>query len=208
MHTNENLNFYSFVGKYDFSIKKFLYSLKKNKNHTDIENHNKEYSKRIKNIYDSIEHIFIFDFLKNIDILFIKKIYELCDNNMIQLNIDREKFMKFIYKKETHKIDFYLTKINEIALLTLKSITNHTNISTKNAVNKAFFVYKYKNDIYMDGWCYIGLVGLLYDLRRKIYRFHSLNINGKNPDKETILDTLIDLLNYCAMLSTLLLNLK
>lgn len=83
------------------------------------------------------------------------------------------------------------------------------NIEKEEILNKVWKLYQEKNDFYGDIWYNRKESGLCLDMGRKIVRIQGFVDNSLGESTaESMFDTLLDLVNYCNLMSVYLIYIK
>ncbi len=119
-----------------------------------------------------------------------------------------ELFEKLLCDLEEHQYskNQILRLLNTIMVNAIGTIQVLCKIEKKEILNKVWRLYKEKNSFYGDIWYNRKESGLCLDMGRKIVRIQGFvdDFLGESTD-ESILDTLLDLINYCNLMNVYLL---
>lgn len=123
----------------------------------------------------------------------------------------KEHFEKLLYDLEEYQYtqNQILGLINIIMTNSVGTIQVSCDMKKEEILNKVWELYQDKNDFYGDIWYNRKESGLCLDMGRKIVRIQGFvdNSLGKST-AEPMFDTLLDLVNYCNLMSVYLMYIK
>lgn len=139
----------------------------------------------------------------------LKKLLEIKYADTIEKQI--EHFEKLLYDLEKHQYTKkqILRLINIIMVNSIGTIQVSCDMEKKEILNKVWELYQDKNDFYGDIWYNRKESGLCLDMGRKIVRIQGFVDNSLGESTaESMFDTLLDLVNYCNLMSVYLIYIK
>ena len=102
-----------------------------------------------------------------------------------------------------------LRLLDIIIVNSIGTIQVSCNMKKEEILNKVWELYQEKNDFYGDIWPNRRESGLCLDMGRKIVRIQGFLDNSLGESTaETMLDTLLDLVNYCNLIKVYLTYIK
>lgn len=122
-----------------------------------------------------------------------------------------EHFEELLCDLEEHQYtkNQILSLLNVIMVNSIGTIQVSCNIEKEEILNKVWKLYQEKNDFYGDIWYNRKESGLCLDMGRKIVRIQGFVDNSLGESTaESMFDTLLDLVNYCNLMSVYLIYIK
>ncbi len=122
-----------------------------------------------------------------------------------------EYFEKMLCELEEHQYtkNQILRLLDIIIVNSIGTIQVSCNMKKEEILNKVWKLYQEKNDFYGDIWYNRKESGLCLDMGRKVVRVQGFVDNSLGESTaETMLDTLLDLANYCNLIKVYITYIK
>jgi hypothetical protein len=181
------------MGKYDCQLKKVIY--------TPLDISNIDCGTCLSEFFDSfisIRDIFLNEYCLDRyslsqELPFLKeKIFDRAECEELQYN-------------KSYWNNIIVVGLQKMIVCVKNILSTMLSISFEEIDDKCWELYVTKNLQYGDAWFMNGAFGVFYDLHRKSARLYEISLNcilksERLSANVSIVDTLIDLVNYCAML--------
>ena len=134
---------------------------------------------------------------------------------LIKFEKDKEQ-QKKLFNNLISELQNNESNVNEITGLLNTIISNALSMSRtlcgieeREMLDKVWMLYQEKNRFYGDIWYSRRETGLCLDMGRKIVRIEGfMNRSHEHTSRETIYDTMLDLVNYCILMKVYLQYIK
>ena len=189
------------MGLYDAEIKKSLFDC------GIIESSNtKTMLIRIIDVYEEMRSKLIVEIpLQDL----LKKLLDIKYADTIEKQTEYFEEMLCELKEHQYTQSQILRLLDIIIVNSIGTIQVSCNMKKEEILNKVWELYQEKNDFYGDIWPNRRESGLCLDMGRKIVRIQGFLDNSLGESTaETMLDTLLDLVNYCNLIKVYLTYIK